>query len=141
MATSDEYFLGYGRVSLSALEFEQAKKEGHREESTANTDRLFGIFQKNKCQNQKQKHAIPAIINKTLLSTFREAELPKVVKESKNDDETDSINTPMISIQKLECLNGLHRIAAGKRCLDTRYWWTIEFYSDGKKISSSQNCR
>jgi Protein of unknown function (DUF3723) len=131
MAASS-YFLGYGRVDLHNLSFDSVVGK-HRSESEKLIVQLVNVFRCPEigCQHGEEVHAVPAVVDTSLLrQSLRGQELPKKVGP-------DSI-VPKVSIgEHLQCLHGLHRIAAGKRVLDSNdsndFWWTVAFYSAGKR--------
>jgi hypothetical protein len=128
---AEEYFIGYARVNLDALDFshEWAKKY-HRSKSKKVCNGLERIFGKDGCKSDEAEHAISAIIDLQVLHDAGRSELPAIVNSR--------VNVPQLDLRYIECLHGLHRIEAAKAFLkgnDKMYWWTVKFYSKGKMPS------
>ena len=122
---------GYCRVKLHALNFEHALSEGHRPPSEANVSRLLGIFSVDKCRRMDEGNFVRAVVNETQFETLMQQQSDRVVPSVPSRWQ----DVPLLEIEKIPCLNGLHRILAAKRFLKgPARWWPVSLYTDGKRI-------
>ncbi|KAF2439150.1 hypothetical protein P171DRAFT_490584 [Karstenula rhodostoma CBS 690.94] len=111
-------FLGFARVSLDHLSFESVRKQ-HREESSKATARLLRVFELEGCERDKVENFVDALIG---TNVFRDAIFPNDISLFQKAQDVQSLRLQ----QPLECLNGMHRIAAARKHLDPNdRWWTV----------------
>ncbi|KIW00819.1 uncharacterized protein PV09_07582 [Verruconis gallopava] len=122
-----EHFLGYARIDLQCINFEHKIKETQRRrESKKNVNHLLGIFQRLGCKNDEEEHAVIAVVEDESalhagLEELEQAELPRSLG---TDVDVPILEVPVHGIQ------GLHRIAAGKKYLKgPNRWWLVRLYS------------
>ncbi len=118
-------FKGLARVKLSALKFDQ---QGHRELSANIVARLHKIFAIEGCLRLDNENFISAVITSDALrNAIAESNL-----ESQSLCQQDDGSIPFLGLASVDCLHGLHRVAAARGYLDENdQWWTVRLYSDG----------
>ncbi|KAK3672623.1 hypothetical protein LTR78_007435 [Recurvomyces mirabilis] len=112
-------FLGYARVALSALHFNQQSDLGHRNVSDRNVSRILRIFKIEGCQRKDENHFLTGIVDGA--EDLREAltSAPSAYEQ-----------LPVLPHCRVECLNGLHRILAAREHLDQNdQWWIVRLYT------------
>jgi hypothetical protein len=113
-----QYFAGYARVKLAALDFSYALDCNHRPHSVKIVDELVSIFNLVGCFNDNPKYAVPVICSSQALQT---QSLPQSICNSDN---------PLLHLSKVDCLHGLHRVSAGEIFLESEdQWWTVAVYA------------
>jgi hypothetical protein len=123
-------FRGTARVRFENLEFGRLSP---REPNEKAVTYLEDKFKRQGIYRLEPKHRIPAVIDAQLLEATIEAS-PDLSLESLLEnpkDEPPELSLP--SNRKIECLQGLHRVEAGKRILPLNsWWWTVDLYvNDG----------
>ena len=119
--------LGVAKVSLNSLNFNHplVEKE-HRKECPKNVQRLIDIFRRTECFRLQKKNFINAIIDERALEEAQsQAGLTRsdILNASQN-------NIPFLNLQSIDCLSGLHRVAAAKAYLpENEQWWSVRLFS------------
>ncbi|KAF2834191.1 hypothetical protein M501DRAFT_1021008 [Patellaria atrata CBS 101060] len=106
-ATTTGYFRGLARVRLSCLRFNDTPVNiYHRQEDVKKVEILRKTFELEGCRRTDEDNFIVALAS---------ADLP-----------------PLLPIESLLCLNGLHRVRAAEAFLDANdKWWTVKLYAEG----------
>ncbi|KAH7065100.1 hypothetical protein B0J12DRAFT_561719 [Macrophomina phaseolina] len=115
------YFKGVAKVQISALDFGHAlSSERHRPLSEKTVARLVDILRREGCRRDDGANFVDAVVDDDAL----QAALAEVAL-SNADLKSWSITHPVIPLQRVQCLHGLHRIAAARSLLDKNdQWWT-----------------
>lgn len=126
-------FRGTARIRFAHLHF---GSQCPREPNKKITAHLKEKFSTEGCHRLEPKNHIPAVINqKTLDASIRTS--PKVSQDSlleNGEKQPPELKFP--DNFTIECLQGLHRIAAGKEYLPRRdWWWTIDLYLEGMSLA------
>jgi hypothetical protein len=125
-----EGYLGIARVNLDALNFQHTlAREKHREVSAPNVLRLEKIFERNGCLRLQEENVIDAIVDQDNLSSA-------LADVGLSNDNLRSLrwpqDAPLVHLEKVKCLSGLHRVQAAHRYLDENdKWWTVRLYRHG----------
>ncbi|KAI0534967.1 hypothetical protein GGR58DRAFT_504754 [Xylaria digitata] len=129
-------FRGTARIRFAHLHFGSLCP---REPNKKVTEYLKGKFSNEGCLRLEPKNHILAIISQETLEAAIRA-FPNVSQDSllENRGEKPPELTFPDSVT-IECLQGLHRIAAGKEFLPRRdWWWTVDLYLDDLKLALSE---
>lgn len=126
--------LGVAKISLEKLDFQNALRHEHREESKKALKRLVNIFELEGCRRFEEEHFIDALISKTNF----EISLHKAgLTESSSRLKWQSVHDKDGCIAELDppgpvhCLNGLHRLGAAQEYLDNNdRWWVVRLYDE-----------
>jgi hypothetical protein len=104
----------------------------HGEPNEKSVKYLEDKFKKQGILRLEPKHRIPAVIDAKVLEEALGAS-SNISSDSLLDnpkDEPPELTLP--SGHRIECLQGLHRVEAGKRILPPGgWWWTIDLYING----------
>lgn len=116
-------FEGFARIRLSTLSFDK-----HRFLSSKNVKRLQKIYGVEGCQRLDDRNFVDVLVTKERLNQTLLAQ-PSAIQQLP----PENWNTcPIIDIDSLSCLTGLHRIEAAKRYLDANeQWWVARIYTNG----------
>jgi hypothetical protein len=127
-ALRTECYRGIARVRLSALNFRHPLAIAqHRELSLSNVQRLENIFQHNGCLRLEEENVINAIVPDDELVAIL-ASLGLCSEEFRRLHWARQ--APFLNINHIDCLSGMHRIAAGDRFLDENdKWWVVRLFS------------
>lgn len=125
-ASLSPYFKGVARVQLSALDFNRAlSSQRHRPLSEKIVARLVDVLRREGCRRDNEANFVDAVVEDDVLqAALAKVGLTDVSLESCLEDQ------PIIPLHDLQCLHGLHRIAAARLVLDQNdQWWTVRLYS------------
>ncbi|KAI3573907.1 hypothetical protein IWW34DRAFT_854835 [Fusarium oxysporum f. sp. albedinis] len=134
------YFRGTARIRFANLRFGNLCP---REPNKKITTQLKERFSGEGCLRLEPKNHIPAVISQDTLEACIRAS-PNVSQDvllENNGKHPPELRLPEDCM--VECLQGLHRVAAGKEFLPRRdWWWTIDLYledaSEDLKTSLSE---
>ncbi|KAF4446547.1 Intracellular protein transport protein USO1 [Fusarium austroafricanum] len=120
------YFRGTARIRFAHLRFGNLCP---REPNKKITAQLKERFSSEGCLRLEPKNHIPAVISQDTLDACIRAS-PNVSQDvllENNGKQPPELRLPENCM--VECLQGLHRVAAGKEFLPRRdWWWTIDLY-------------
>ncbi len=119
----DLCFRGYARVDLRALRFDDVD---HRPISDKNVARLLRVFETEGCRRFDANNFIKAVVEETDLQQL-------VVSQEVERSIPDAWDQRgLANVVSILCLDGLHRVEAAKRFLDSNdQWWIISVYIKG----------
>lgn len=124
-------FCGLARVHLDALSFEHASSQGHRELSAENVARLVRVFRIEGCSRLEEANFVKAQVNRRDLDAALASEDFKLPQQPPRDWSKQ----PILRLQAIECLNGLHRVLAARDFfVGKNRWWIARLYTDGRPI-------
>lgn len=116
-------FRGYARVRLSEISFEKHKRH-RRELSTSNVERLEAIFAREGCKWWHEDHVISVVVDEKRLDRA----LAKAKLNGTHIADFGS-NLSLLDLERVEGLDGQHRIAAGKTFLsNSEKWWAARIF-------------
>jgi hypothetical protein len=126
-------FRGTAKVRFEALSFNQP----NRELRIKIIDHLKEKFQREGCIRLEAKNYIPAVISQASLdAAMRASNITQSLLVENRGSDLVQLNFPRNVT--VECLQGLHRIAAAKLMLpQSDWWWVIDIYVDGIVIRFS----
>jgi hypothetical protein len=122
-------YRGTARIRFAHLQFGDLCPRYPNEKITTH---LKEKFSNEGCLRLEAKNHIPAIISQEILDV--------AIRASRNVSQESLIENrkkqpPELRIPEnvnIECLQGLHRVAAAKLVLPRRdWWWTVDLYLDG----------
>lgn len=129
-------FRGTARIRFAHLRFGELSPRHPNERITTY---LKEKFSNEGCLRLDPKNHIPAVISQAILDAAIQAS-PNVSQDSLLENQRKQ--PPELRLSEgvtIECLQGLHRIAAAKIVLPRRdWWWTIDLYLDGNVLQPSQ---
>lgn len=117
-------YLGTAKVKINQivlpLEYDQDKVQGLRD-----------LFYRQGCDRLSPRNHVVAVISKeNLLATCYNSHINIEALINNRSDSYDQLD---FTIGQLECLQGQHRLRAGKEYLGpSDQWWTVDLYADGK---------
>ncbi|KAG4276902.1 hypothetical protein FPRO04_14216 [Fusarium proliferatum] len=124
------YFRGTARIRFANLRFGNLCP---REPNKKITTQLKERFSGEGCLRLEPKNHIPAVISQDTLEACIRAS-PNVSQDvllENNGKHPPELRLPEDCM--VECLQGLHRVAAGKEFLPRRdWWWTIDLYLEAR---------
>lgn len=136
-------YLGFARISLQRLDFfseRSAEEEGEVKKAENATARLLKVFQLEGCLRLEPENYIDALISRfDFECALRAAGLTEnEFKEKCRIVEESSENVIELKPEnKVQCLEGLHRIQAAQSYLDNNdKWWVIKLYDRARKCHS-----
>uniref|UniRef100_A0A093VIQ3 Uncharacterized protein n=1 Tax=Talaromyces marneffei PM1 TaxID=1077442 RepID=A0A093VIQ3_TALMA len=115
-------YLGTAKVKINQillpLEYDQDKVQGLRD-----------LFYRQGCDRLSPRNHVVAVISKeNLLATCYNSHINIEALINNRSDSYDQLDFP---IGQLECLQGQHRLRAGKEYLGpSDQWWTVDLYAD-----------
>jgi len=123
------YFRGTARIRFENLQFGELCP---RELNQKFTDSLKSKFITEGCLRLDAQNRIPAVISQQMLSQAID-DSPGVTVDLLLENSKDQPPELLIpSNVAIECLQGLHRVAAAKEILPCEdWWWTIDLYLEG----------
>ncbi|KAH6699447.1 hypothetical protein EV126DRAFT_342066 [Verticillium dahliae] len=127
-----QFFRGTARIRFANLYFGSSCPRELDERITAE---LKERFTNEGCLRLEPMHHIPAIINQKLLESCLAAspDVSQSLLLEHQDQQPPELTLPQETT--VECLQGLHRVAAGKAYLPRRdWWWTIDLYLEDASI-------
>ena len=147
-----KYFRGTARLRFDRLQFERTARDigdlATSEDATGNSNAtgdpyeneiivefLKGQFESQGCQRLNPANHIPAVISQQTLEILIENS-PGVSGGLllENFKSPPELHCPQNV--KIKCLQGRHRVAAGRKILPPRdWWWPIDLYLKGKPFS------
>lgn len=125
-ASLSPYFRGVARVQLSALNFSRAlSSQRHRPLSEKIVTRLVDVLRREGCRRDDEANFVDVVVDDDAL----QAALAKVGLTDASL-QSGSESQPILPLHDLQCLHGLHRIAAARLVLDQNdQWWPVRLYS------------
>lgn len=130
LANKAEYLLTIAAVPIAALQFTSALRSKHRPLCQKNVKRICKIYRLEGCNRSDEDNFISAVVDPVVYHTACAAPPRMFVSSS---------NVPLLDLERVECLDGLHRIAAAKSFLDeAEPWWIVKLYSSSKSASPRQ---
>ena len=124
-------FCGLARVHLDALSFEHASFQGHREPSADNVARLVRVFRIEGCSRLEEANFVKALVNRRDLDAALASEHLTLPQQPPRDWSKQ----PILRLQAIECLNGLHRVLAERDFfVGKNRWWIAKIYTDGRPM-------
>ena len=122
-------FRGFARVALGALEFAQALSNSHRPLAERNITRLVQIFNIEGCHRADRDNCLKAVVDESVLADALVTHSHSLLDKFPRDWKT----IPVLPVQSVQCLNGLHRKLAAERFLAPNdQWWTVELFTTGR---------
>jgi hypothetical protein len=111
------------------------RNEAKRRPDQQHVERVKRIFRKAGCRQLEVRHHIPALVSQQQLDTalggarrkgrWKTGNLPSSHATIKTQDGYPELDFP----EGVECLDGLHRVEAGKEWLSpTEKWWIVDLY-------------
>ncbi|KAF2259650.1 hypothetical protein CC78DRAFT_410437, partial [Lojkania enalia] len=127
---------GIARLELDDLDFGFAlRQKEHREKSKRAQAHLLDVFALGGCRREEEENFIDAIVETSVFeSAVESAGLCKeTFKAITSEAKLRPSELPKLRISRpVDCLNGLHRVAAAKNFLDRNdRWWIVRLYSKG----------
>lgn len=131
------YLLGIAKIDLDQLAFDIASPNGHRKESKKIQTKLINVFKLEGCRRLEQQHFIDALISRETLSAALQPHGKSIESFRGSYDASDGSLRDVLRLRlsgPLQCLSGLHRVAAAKRYLNKNdRWWTVRLYEKDRK--------
>jgi hypothetical protein len=128
-----KYYRGTARFRFDYLHFEDTFPRDPQDPDKKIVEILKGKFENEGCLRLEPANHIPAVIDQSTLDMLI-AESPGISLGSLLDNPKNlppEIKCP--NNIKIECLQGRHRVEAGREYLPPRdWWWTIDLYLKGK---------
>jgi hypothetical protein len=127
-------FLGFARVSLDQINFEDALRlnEGHRSLSERDVERLLSVFSLEGCIREEERNFIEGLVSEERLDealaktgTSKESFMSRSRLPPQHPDKFLHLRFD----KPIQCNDGLHRVSAAKRFLDNNdRWWIVKLY-------------
>ncbi|KAL1629899.1 hypothetical protein SLS56_005169 [Neofusicoccum ribis] len=125
------FLKGVAKVPIDALKFDHDLfVQHHRPVSEKIVERLRGIFRREGCLRDDTGNWIDALVDAPHLeyilskNGLREADL-----------RSDAGRFPLLELNRVDCLQGVHRVLAASKLLNPNdRWWTVRLYSKGAHI-------
>lgn len=118
-------------MPIEALKFDHdIFVQHHRPISEKIVERLRSIFRREGCLRDDSGNWINALVDASHLESIL----------SKNglceaDLRSDAQKLPLLELNRVDCLQGVHRILAASRLLNPNdRWWTVRLYSKGAHL-------
>ena len=127
------FYRGIARLPLHALGFEhRAVLEKHRNLSNENVARLEKIYEQVGCSRLEEENVINAVVEDGDL-------LAALTTVCMSLDEMRQLrwpqDAPALNLEKVQCLSGMHRIAAARRFLtENDKWWIVRLFSSSESF-------
>ena len=119
--------LGVAIIDLSCLNFNHRASNERRPPSIANIDRIVEIFNIEGCKREEHDHFVRALVDKKQLEATLAEKRQILPLQPQRVEEIPHLNIVV------DCLDGYHRIEAGKRYLsENDRWWVVRLFSSGK---------
>jgi hypothetical protein len=123
-------YKGTARINLDVLYF---RREQLCKSDKKHVEELEHCFEKEGCHRLPLRNHVAAIINASALDAAMRRSGVSVLTNT----EVPYHELVFPEGFQLECLNGLHRILAGRKFLSPRdKWWAVDLYLSGMWISS-----
>lgn len=125
-----ERLVGRGCVPLMYFDInDESAGNGGKLVDPSNIQRLINIFELEGCNTAEW----PVCVNLSQEQYRQITQCPETNQQSLNDQSWPLPSADFL----LTCIQGRHRIAAGRRFLPSdRYWWHAYLYLDGKQSPS-----
>ncbi|KAI9715107.1 MAG: hypothetical protein M1828_001042 [Chrysothrix sp. TS-e1954] len=119
-------FVGLARVRLTALDFELALQQAHREASEKVTEQLLRIFELEGCRWLDHCNYLSASVDSESLT---QALVAAGIDRNALPEQGDR-SIPWLDLTRVDCLHGLHRVLAASKFLveEVDRWWTVRLY-------------
>lgn len=137
VGTKAKYFYGLARIELRHLDFRNALRQNHREETSKAISRLLRVFNLEGCRRYEEENFLDVMINPEVLDNgLQQAGLSReTLRSATVEHMSHPAKIPRLNLTSgalVDCLTGLHRIAAAKEYLDRNdRWWIVRLYSTG----------
>lgn len=140
-ARKANHFLGVARIDLDQLAFDVVSPNGHRNVSERIQTKLINVFKLEGCRRMEPENFIDALITRDTLSAALGSHQMSV--QSFQDSYTSS-NGSLRDVlrlrlpEPLQCLSGLHRVAAARCCLNKNdRWWIVRLYEKDCELTAT----
>jgi hypothetical protein len=129
-------YRGIARLPLHALRFENGTVlEKHRNLSHENVVRLERIYGQVGCARLQEENVINAIVEDGDL-------VAALSTHGMSLDDMRNLrwpqDAPILHLENVQCLSGMHRIEAARRFLNENdKWWIVRLFSYGKLLTDN----
>jgi len=141
-ARKAEHFLGVARIDLDQLAFDVVSPNGHRNVSKKIQTKLINVFRLEGCRRMEHEHFIDALITRDMLGAALRCYGISIQSFQNSYTLSNGSLQHVLRLRlsgPLQCLSGLHRVAAAKCYLNKNdRWWIVRLYEKDCKSSTDR---